>query len=79
MKENKPSDKTRKKKVLPKENFSGSEDDRPLHERIAERAYGLYQERGQDHGNDLEDWLRAEKIVLSERPHRGGIGFQSRA
>ena len=34
--------------------------------RIAERAYELYQHRGGHHGQDLEDWLAAEREVLSE-------------
>jgi hypothetical protein len=34
--------------------------------RIAERAYELYQHRGGHHGQDLEDWLTAEREVLSE-------------
>lgn len=35
--------------------------------RIAERAYELYQHRGGHHGQDLEDWITAEREVLSER------------
>jgi hypothetical protein len=31
-----------------------------LHERICQRAYQLYQERGREHGRDLDDWLKAE-------------------
>lgn len=59
---------TKKSEPLPKEDFSGgSENDRPLHERIAERAYALFQQRGQRHGRDLEDWLEAERMILSER------------
>ncbi len=34
--------------------------------RIADRAYELYQHRGGHHGQDLEDWLNAEREVLSE-------------
>jgi hypothetical protein len=34
--------------------------------RIAERAYELWQHRGGHHGQDLEDWLAAEREVLSE-------------
>ena len=29
-------------------------------EAIAQRAYGLFQQRGYEHGHDLEDWLQAE-------------------
>lgn len=38
-----------------------------LHKRIAEKAYELYEKRGQTHGHDLEDWLEAEKALLLER------------
>lgn len=49
-----------------RQEVNGRMDDRTIHERIAERAYELYQKRGQSHGNDLDDWLEAERIVLSE-------------
>jgi hypothetical protein len=32
----------------------------PLQERIRQRAYELYQQRGGQHGFDIQDWLRAE-------------------
>ncbi len=35
--------------------------------RIAERAYELHHRRGGHHGQDLEDWLTAEREVLSEK------------
>ena len=37
-----------------------------LHERIALRAYQLYEARGSIDGFDLEDWLEAEQEVLSQ-------------
>ena len=30
-------------------------------EKIAERAYELWQQRNQEHGNDVADWLQAER------------------
>lgn len=30
-------------------------------DQIAQRAYELYEQRGGEHGRDLEDWLTAEK------------------
>ena len=61
------------KKTTPKKNenptsqeVNGNMDDRSVYERIAERAYELYQKRGQYHGSDLDDWLEAERSVLSE-------------
>ncbi len=34
--------------------------------RIAEGAYELWKHRGGHHGQDLEDWVAAERAVLSE-------------
>ncbi len=36
-----------------------------LHEEIAKVAYELYLRRGCVHGHDLDDWLEAERIVLT--------------
>jgi hypothetical protein len=36
-----------------------------LHNRIALRAYQRWEERGQGHGNDLQDWFSAEQEVLA--------------
>ena len=33
----------------------------PTHEDIARRAYQLYEERGGEHGRDVEDWFQAER------------------
>jgi hypothetical protein len=35
-------------------------------ERIAARAYELYEARGGEHGQDLDDWLQAERDVDAE-------------
>jgi Protein of unknown function (DUF2934) len=40
--------------------------DKLLHQRIAEKAYELYECRGCCHGQDLDDWLEAERLVLAE-------------
>jgi DUF2934 family protein len=49
------------------------------YEQVAHKAYELYQQRGAEHGRDLEDWFRAEQLVheaLRAAPfaedHRGG-------
>jgi len=45
----------------------------PLEERIRQRAYQLYVERGNESGSELDDWLQAEEEIaamqdgLSER------------
>jgi HSP20 family protein len=31
---------------------------------IRQRAFGLFEERGTVHGNDMEDWLRAERELV---------------
>ncbi len=41
--------------------------DSELRERIARRAYELFQRRGYSHGRDQDDWLEAERQLLSER------------
>lgn len=35
-----------------------------LQEAIRERAFGLFEERGTVSGNDMEDWLRAERELV---------------
>ena len=48
---------------------------------ISRRAYALFQERGLEHGRDVEDWLRAEAELVGgnrtgrthqREPRRGG-------
>lgn len=38
-----------------------------LHDRIAKRAYEIYDQRGREDGHALDDWLQAEREIL-----RGG-------
>jgi Protein of unknown function (DUF2934) len=37
-----------------------------ISEKIAARAYELYEARGCEHGHDLEDWLSAEAEIASK-------------
>lgn len=37
-----------------------------VRERIAKRAYELYEQRGRQDGRELEDWLEAEELVRKE-------------
>jgi hypothetical protein len=60
-KSNPSSTRKRKTKTLP-----ASETPVLTHEQIAERAYQLWMERGQHHGQDLEDWLNAESLLREE-------------
>jgi len=39
-----------------------------LHIQIAKRAHELYSERGYRHGSALDDWLDAEREILSQIP-----------
>lgn len=41
-------------------------DNQAIYEIIAKKAYELYEKRGGQHGHDLEDWLEAERSVLSD-------------
>ncbi len=38
-----------------------------LHNRVALRAYQLFENRGRIDGRDLDDWFRAEQEILSEQ------------
>jgi len=58
-----PKDSTPKNLLLMSARAS---EDPELRHRIAEKAYELYQQRGCVHGHDGEDWLEAERLVLSE-------------
>lgn len=40
-----------------------------LEDQIRARAYELYEERGKEEGHDLDDWLRAEAELTSNK-HR---------
>lgn len=37
-----------------------------LRERVAHKAYEIYEKRGCVHGLDVEDWLEAQRWVLAE-------------
>ena len=38
-----------------------------LQEQIRLRAYQLYDQRGREHGRDLDDWLQAESEVTQQK------------
>ena len=40
--------------------------DDEIREKVALRAYEIYEDRGGNHGRDLDDWLQAEDEVLAE-------------
>jgi hypothetical protein len=47
------------------QDLSPSTDANGRHERIAARAYALYAERGYRQGCGLEDWLDAEREIVT--------------
>lgn len=50
--------------TAPSSTVSCSSDD--FHARVAIRAYELYERRGGHHGQDLDDWLEAERQIRAE-------------
>lgn len=36
-------------------------------ELIRKRAYEFYEERGQEHGHDVDDWLKAEAEITGKK------------
>ena len=41
-----------------------------LVQRVSMRAYELYEQRGSEPGHDIEDWLKAEQLVVEQEHHR---------
>ncbi len=41
-----------------------------LERRIRLRAYELFEQRGGEHGHDLEDWLQAELELIQRKPEK---------
>ena len=37
-----------------------------IYQKIQERAYRIFEQRGYSHGNDVTDWLQAEKEIIAE-------------
>lgn len=38
----------------------------PTHEEVELRAYQIYVERGGTHGQDVDDWLQAERELIAK-------------
>jgi len=53
--------------ILPRPNQA----DAQIEERIRQRAYELYQERGRVNGSPTDDWLQAKQEVLSRKARAG--------
>ena len=41
--------------------------DPSVRDEIAKVAYEFFLKRGCSHGHDMEDWVKAEKIVMSKK------------
>jgi hypothetical protein len=39
--------------------------------RVAAMAYALYEQRGREDGHDLDDWLEAERRIVSPGRYKG--------
>jgi len=39
----------------------------PTHDQIAQHAYEIFLEHGATHGQDVEDWLRAERELQAAK------------
>ncbi len=37
-----------------------------VRERIADKAFEFYEQRGRIYGHDVDDWLEAERVILTE-------------
>jgi hypothetical protein len=46
----------------------------PDPDRVAQRAYELYQERGGGDGRDMDDWFSAERELARRRESRSNGG-----
>ncbi len=44
-----------------------------VRERIAKKAYELYEQRGRLAERDVEDWLKAEELIRREMNTRRGV------
>lgn len=47
--------------------------DEEMYERVARKAYELYQQRGEIAGHDLNDWFTAERLVRAELLHGSAL------
>jgi Protein of unknown function (DUF2934) len=57
-------------------------DESTIRDRIALKAYELWESRGRSHGSDVENWLEAERVVVDEivaanREERTTVGFRA--
>jgi Protein of unknown function (DUF2934) len=46
---------------------------------ICKRAYDIYEQRGGEHGHDLEDWLKAEAEIIKEQSNVSPVASKKKA
>ncbi len=56
---------TKSTKSIFSKTSGNSSNSQNLCEKIQKKAYELFEKRGYTHGDDLADWLKAEKLVKS--------------
>ena len=66
MKPRSPNASPMKKPILSHEPESMQKYSDEMRERIAQKAYELYEKRGRQAERDVEDWLEAEELVRKE-------------
>jgi hypothetical protein len=71
MKTSNPDAKRVVERDLPPEPESMQKYSDEVRERIAKKAYELYEQRGREARRDLEDWLKAEELVRKEMDDTG--------
>ncbi|HXY11261.1 MAG TPA: DUF2934 domain-containing protein [Terriglobales bacterium] len=50
-----------------------------LEDEIRRRAYELYEQRGGEHGHDVEDWLRAEEEIKEMQAQSAAVRTTDRS
>jgi len=70
MKTNDPDAQRVVERNLPPEPESMRKYSDEVRERIAKKAYELYEQRGREAERDVEDWLKAEELVRKEMDDR---------
>jgi hypothetical protein len=61
-----PAARARPKATMPRTAENPIELPDGMWERVAKKAYELWEQRGRREGQDLQDWLDAETIVMEE-------------
>jgi hypothetical protein len=39
-------------------------------DKIAQRAYQIYEKRGKNHGSDFDDWVKAEQELANQEKNK---------